>query len=35
MLSYVERKDLQFLVIWYLLAGQISCSADLSMKNFL
>ena len=27
------RKDLQLLIIWDLLAGQISCSVKLSMKK--
>ena len=35
MLSYVARMNLQFLVIWDLLAGQISCSTELSMKEVL
>ena len=34
MLRYVlAKKNLQLLVIWDLLAGQISCSAELSMKK--
>ena len=32
---YLARKNLQLLVIWDLLAGQISCSAELSMKKVL
>ena len=36
MLSYdLANKNLQLLVIWDLLAGQISCSAEFSMKNVL
>ena len=36
MLSYVKQeKKMQLLVICDLLAGQISCSAELSMKNVL
>ena len=31
----LARKDLQLLVIWDLLAKQISCSAELSMKKVL
>ena len=34
MLSYVKQeKKMQLSVIWDLLAGQISCSAQLSMKK--
>ena len=35
MLSYIlqEKKKLWLLVIWDLLAGQISCSSELSMKK--
>ena len=33
--QYLARKNLQYLVILDLLAGQISCSAELSMKNVL
>ena len=32
---YLARKNLQLLVIWDLLAWQISCSAELRMKNVL
>ena len=32
---YLSRKKLQLLVIWDLLAGKISCSAELSMKKVL
>ena len=36
MLSNVsQEKKKQLLAIWYLLAGQISCSAVLSMKKVL
>ena len=31
----LARKNLQLEVIWDLLAGQISCSAELSMKKVL
>ena len=32
---YLARKNLQLLIIWDLLAGQISCSDELSMKKVL
>ena len=32
---YLARKNLELLVIWDLLRGQISCSAELSMKKVL
>ena len=32
---HLARKNLQLLVIWDLLAGQISCSAELSMAKVL
>ena len=35
MLSYVKQESLQFLLFLDLLAGQISCSAELSMKKVL
>ena len=31
--SMFSKKQIQLLVIWYLLAGQILCSAELSMKK--
>ena len=36
MLSYIlQEKKMWLLVIWDLLAGQISCSAEVSMKKVL
>ena len=35
MLSYVDKKNLQLLVIWDSLAGPMSCSSELSKTVFL